>query len=421
MRVSGYTSLTIALALLLTAANAAWSQTNYSPAELDELLAPIALYPDPLLAQILPAATHQDQLSLASNFVSSYGTASIANQPWDASVKAVANYPSVLSMMVDSPDWTTAVGQAYVNQPDAVMKSIQRLRAKAKLNGYLSSNSYETVSSSNGYISIVPAQPQYIYVPTYSPGVVYTTPAPNYTGTAIAFGVGLLIGAWLNNAIDWNNHRVYYHGWNGGGWIGRSRPFVQSNIRQYNRPSTVNRNITRRAIPPSYRRDLQRSAGTYRTPGLVTPAVRPPAPGLRPAPTPGAAPPRTPGAGPSVRPAPTPVPAPVPRPTPAPTPRPTPRPGPRVVPPTPTTPSAPVVKPGTIPGRPSVGRPVAPPTPRTGVTRPAPRPTPRVTQPAPRSAAPSVGRRVAPPAPRTAPRTAPAGAGKGLGRTLPKR
>lgn len=274
-------SVILTIALLITASVATWSQTgSYTPAELDELLGPIALYPDPLLAQVLPAATYPDELQEAYGF-----QGSIDSQPWSVSVKAVAHYPDVLRMMATNLDWTTAVGQAYVNQPDDVMRSIQRLRAKARSLGYLSSNSYQTVAVSNGYIAIDPLQPQYIYVPTYNPGVVYVEQRPSYGPALIAFGVGLLIGAWLNNDIDWHHHRVYYHGWHGGGWVGRSRPHVRVNNRTYvnpawgNRAAPVNRDVRTRNIT-TYRRDVKRNTGKFTPPGLVAP--HPGAPTTRP-------------------------------------------------------------------------------------------------------------------------------------------
>jgi hypothetical protein len=276
-------TLLFSLSLLMAASVAAWSQetANFSPAELDELFAPIALYSDPLLAQILPAATYPDQLDAASDLIiQQRGPQMIDDQAWDVSVKSVAHYPSVLRLMVDSPDWTASVGQAYFNQPDDVMSSIQRLRGKARLMGYLNSNSYQTVAYSGGYTSIVPAQAQYMYVPTYDPQVVYVTRRPSYGAEAISFGLGMLIGAWLNNAIDWNHNRVYNHGWNGGGWVGRSRSYVQTNNQYYaGRPVTVNRNMRARDIS-GYRQNLQSGAGTFRTPGLNRQMS--PAPTLRP-------------------------------------------------------------------------------------------------------------------------------------------
>ena len=104
----------------------------FSPEQLDNLLAPIALYPDPLLAQVLLAATFVDQVDEAARWMRAYNnTNAIDDQPWDVSVKAVAHYPSVLYMMSDQIDWTASVGQAYVYQSTDVMTSIQRLRALA--------------------------------------------------------------------------------------------------------------------------------------------------------------------------------------------------------------------------------------------------------------------------------------------------
>lgn len=290
MRYALYTGVIVAL---MAMASAAWSQA-FSQADLDELLGPIALYPDPLLAQVLPAATFPDQLKAANDLVQSGGSATIESQPWDVSVKSVAHYPDVLNMMATNTDWTIALGQAFVNQPQDVTSSIQRLRGKAQLMGYLSSNSQQQVTSSNNYISIVPAQPQYIYVPTYNPAVVYATPSTDYAGIGIAFGVGLLIGSWLNNSFDWGHHRVYYHGWHGGGWIGRSRPFVNVHNRTFvnnkwvNRSAPVNRGVRNKNIG-GFRRDLGRNPGSFTPPGLVRPGMPTTRPGI-------------PGAGPGTRP-----------------------------------------------------------------------------------------------------------------------
>src|SRR5271170_5225344 len=98
-------------------------------AELDQLLGPIALYPDPLIAQILPASTLPTQIVLADRYVSDGGDPNqVDQQPWDASVQALARYPEVLKWLDDNLGWTTALGQAFLNQPQAVMESIQRLR-----------------------------------------------------------------------------------------------------------------------------------------------------------------------------------------------------------------------------------------------------------------------------------------------------
>jgi hypothetical protein len=111
---------------------------RFTDQELDELLGPIALYPDPLLAQVVPASTFIDQITEAYNLLGGKTDDNlIQQQNWDISVKSVAHYPQVLEMMATQTDWTTALGQAYVNQSTDVMKSVQRLRAEAKNAGAL--------------------------------------------------------------------------------------------------------------------------------------------------------------------------------------------------------------------------------------------------------------------------------------------
>ncbi len=248
---------------------------KFSDDELDELLSPIALYPDPLLAQILPAATFLDQIDEAQRTLNGKSDDNlIAKQKWDVSVMAVAHYPQVLQMMDQKEDWTTALGQAYVNQPGDVEKSIQRLRAEAQGAGSLASNDKVTVAetSSNGQpaITIVPAQPQVIYVPQYDPQVVYVQQSGPSTGAVIAsslisFGTGLAIGAWLNRDWRWYGGGPYYHGWNGGGWVGVNRSqvnvnvnrnvYINNNFQNVN----VNRNINNRNIN-NYRTNLNRDS-----------------------------------------------------------------------------------------------------------------------------------------------------------------
>jgi len=224
---------------------------NYSPDQLDNLLAPIALYPDPLLAQVLPAATFVDQIDEASRYVRSYGQNGVDDQDWDVSVKAVAHYPAVLDMMADKIDWTTALGQAYVNQSTDVMISVQRLRRLASDQGNLVTNQQQQVIVQPSYIQIWPAQPQYVYVPVYNPAYVYyRRPSPG--AFFITFGTGFIIGAWLNRDCDWGGRRVYYTGWNGGGWIGRSRGYVHIHNTVYvnNRYTniTINRTVVNRRV-----------------------------------------------------------------------------------------------------------------------------------------------------------------------------
>lgn len=206
--------------------------TYFSSEQLENLVAPIALYPDPLLAQVLLAATFPDQIDEAARTVRAYGAGyAVDSAPWDVSVKAVAHYPTVLSMMADKIDWTTSLGQAYVNQSSDVMDAVQRLRRQARSHGYLVSSPQQQIVDTDGYLYIYPEQPEYIYVPYYDPAIIFGAYPGYYVGSAIWFGTGFLIGSWLNHDCDWGHHRVFYHGWGVGGpvWVTRSRPHVHLN------------------------------------------------------------------------------------------------------------------------------------------------------------------------------------------------
>jgi hypothetical protein len=183
---------------------------NYQPLsdqQLDQLLGPIALYPDPLIAQILPASTLPTEIVLADRYVSGGGDPNqIAAQPWDASVQAVAHYPNVLKWLDDNLNWTTELGQAFINQQPDVMNSIQRLRASAQNLGNLQTTQQQQVIDDGGDIEIVPANPDEIYVPIYQPDTVYYQSAIG--APFITFGVGFGIGAWLNCDFDWGHRNL---------------------------------------------------------------------------------------------------------------------------------------------------------------------------------------------------------------------
>lgn len=230
---------------------------NFSPEQLDNLLSPIALYPDPLLAQVFIASTFPDQIEEAARYVRAYGQNGVDDQDWDVSVKAVAHYPTVVGMMADKIDWTTSLGQAYVNQSTDVASSVQRLRHLARNAGNLASTPQQEVLEQDNYIAINPYQPQYIYVPVYDPAIIYYRRP--YYGPAITFGVAYPIGAWLNMGFRWGYGGgwggVYYTAWRPGGWgagcwncawIGRSRSriVIQNNVYINNRYTTINVNRT---------------------------------------------------------------------------------------------------------------------------------------------------------------------------------
>jgi hypothetical protein len=204
------------------------AEDTFSADQLDNLLAPVALYPDPLLAQLLVAATYPDEIDQAARVLrADPDPAGIDAEPWDVSVKAVAHYSEVLSMMDDSLDWTTALGQAYAWQPEDVMASIQRLRAQARAVGNLETEPQQEVADDGGNIEIWPAEPDDIYVPVYDPDVVYFG-SGGAIGGVETFGPACLIGVWLNRDFDWRHRKIYYHGWDHGPlWVTRARPHVQ--------------------------------------------------------------------------------------------------------------------------------------------------------------------------------------------------
>jgi hypothetical protein len=179
-----------------------------SSGELDQILQPIALYPDPLIAQILPSATLPSEVVMADRYVSGGGDPNLIDQqPWDPSVRALARYPAVLKWMDDNLAWTTALGQAFLSQQQDVMNSIQRLRAQAQSLGNLQNTPQENIVTDNGEIEILPADPQIIYVPVYQPDLVYYQ-RWSHGSPFISFGVGFSLGAWLNLDFDWHNHHL---------------------------------------------------------------------------------------------------------------------------------------------------------------------------------------------------------------------
>ena len=187
--------------------------------ELSQLLAPIALYPDALIALILPASTVPSDVVMGARYVAGNGDpTAVGGQPWDDSVKSLTRYPDVLSWMDQNLDWTASVGEAFINQPADVMNAVQALRAQARAAGSLVDTPEQKVVVEEEYIRIVPADPEIIYVPQYDPQVVYVE---SYTPSIISFGVGFAVGSWLNYDFDWRRRCVYrgnWRGWNHNDW-----------------------------------------------------------------------------------------------------------------------------------------------------------------------------------------------------------
>ena len=206
--------------------------------QLEQLVAPIALYPDTLVAQVLAAATYPDQVVDADHWRQAQGYASpdqIAGgadaQRWDPSVKALTAFPQVLGEMDQNFRWTVALGNAYYNQPQDVLDVVQVMRQRAQAAGNLQSTPQEGMSYDQGYIQLAPPDPQTVYVPSYNPWTVYGDPVQPYRGFSllsslgsflgsnpIQYGLGIAMSAfsrtnfgWLGWGLDWLTHSVLFH------------------------------------------------------------------------------------------------------------------------------------------------------------------------------------------------------------------
>jgi hypothetical protein len=239
--------------------------------QIDSLVAPIALYPDALVAQVLAASTYPNEVVEADQWLKDHsslqGSAlaeAVNQQTWDPSVQALTQFPSVLDQMANNLSWTSALGDAFYNQQADVMAAVQRLRAQAKAAGNLKSTSQMTVTQPNPQtIVIQPANPQVVYVPTYSPTVVYGTPyyPPGYsTGAVVAtglisFGVGFAVGAAMSGGCcgwGWNNWNSNWHGgtvvYNRNTYVSRSNVYANGNRYRngaYTRPTPYGSNVNR--------------------------------------------------------------------------------------------------------------------------------------------------------------------------------
>ncbi|HXR06661.1 MAG TPA: DUF3300 domain-containing protein [Candidatus Acidoferrum sp.] len=241
----------------------------FSDDTLDQMLRPIALYPDPLLAEIFTAATMPEQIVMADRYVNGGGDlGQIAAQPWDASVQALAHYPTVLKWLDDNLAWTTEVGQAFLNQQQDVMASIQRLRLLAQGEGNLQSTPQENVVTDEGIVEIEPANPEVIYVPIYPWDSIYYNP-----GVYCSFGVAFPIGIWLRHDWDWRNHHVITwgpgHARPGNWWTQAPRNRVAPRgVTVWHGPSRTTAGVGRSV-------DRGWSADTFRAARTTTPAPAP--------------------------------------------------------------------------------------------------------------------------------------------------
>ncbi|HRY49451.1 MAG TPA: DUF3300 domain-containing protein, partial [Candidatus Paceibacterota bacterium] len=303
-------------------------------ADLENLVAPIALYPDPLIATILPASVYPLEIVQAARFVKDTNNlAKLDQQPWDENVKAAARVPEVIQKMNEDLQWTISLGEAFLAQDKELMDAIQVLRGKAQKAKTLQTTPQQIVTVTNiivektieqqvvvvtnTVVQIQPSNPEVIYVPQYNPTVVYAPP-PTYVydpyAPLVTFGVGMAVGAIIANNCDWHYGGVYvgHHGfvaWGGGGYHGDVDIDINNN---YNRNVNVNNprptpysgtrpsNTGAAATQPKWQPDQNRlrssgaggtSASTLEARGWSSGTPRPstqPAAGARPAPSTGA-------------------------------------------------------------------------------------------------------------------------------------
>jgi hypothetical protein len=217
--------------------------------QLEQLVAPIALYPDPLVAQVLTASTYPAQIADADHWrqAQAYApqeqiAAGADAQNWDPSVKALTAFPQVLAEMDRNMRWTTDLGNAYFNQPQDILQAVQVMRQRAQAAGNLQNTPQETVSYDQGNIEVAPANPQVVYVPAYNPWVVYGQPVSPYPGFSLLGAIGSFVGAALGASYGaspvsfglgilmtaFNRTPFGFIGW-GLSWLAQAVLFHQSN------------------------------------------------------------------------------------------------------------------------------------------------------------------------------------------------
>ena len=308
MKTQSLAALALAMAASLVAAQqqAAPPPAAAAPrsaAELEKLVAPIALYADPLLATVLPASAYPLEIVQAARFAANTNNlAKLDEQPWDVNVKAVARLPDLLKKMNDELAWTIELGEAFLTQEKEVFEAVQRLRARAQEKGTLRSTPQQTVVVTNvvvervveqrttvvtnTVVQIQPANPEVVYVPYYNPSYVYYPP-PTYVydpyAPLVAFGVGVAVGAIIWNDCDWHHGGVYvgHHGavvWGHGDYhrgdvdVDVDRNVTVDNARRGERPA-AGQPSARPAAPQKWQPDQSRlrasstlgAAGTART------------------------------------------------------------------------------------------------------------------------------------------------------------
>jgi len=261
---NSFRRLTLSVLFVVTALciRSSDSRAQETADQLQQLVAPIALYPDPLLAEVLAASTYPDQVDAAENWLTQNASLTtdqvadaVGRMDWDDSVKSLTEFPTVLSNMAQNLSWTSALGDAYYNQPDDVMDAVQTLRQRAVQAGTLQSNAQIHLSNENGLIVIESVSSDIVSIPDYDCWVVYGSPIipwPNYVfaprivrGPGIFWNVSVHIGGawthvnwgWRNWKFDWHERRVVFN----------RRPYVSHSL------TVINRRLVSRPRGPEVR------------------------------------------------------------------------------------------------------------------------------------------------------------------------
>lgn len=228
-----------------------------TPDQLDQLVAPVALYPDELVAEVLAAATYPTDVVEADRWMQTHsqlqGDAladAVNAEPWASSVKALAQFPSVLAMMDKNLSWTTSLGGAYMRDSQSLMNAVQEMRARAEQAGNLKSTPQEMVTNDDQAIDVEPTDPDVVYVPEYDPWLCYGAPVVFYPGwvpvsglfldgPGIFFGFGIGVGLFGDYDWGWNHWRP---DWRGHGVYFNQRPYASHDLTfDQHRPVTFNR------------------------------------------------------------------------------------------------------------------------------------------------------------------------------------
>jgi hypothetical protein len=241
-----------------------------TPEQLQQLVAPIALYPDSLVAQILTAAANSIEIVEADRWMQAHSdlqgeelAAEVNKQSWDPSVKALTEFPAVLANLDKNLPWTSALGDTYMSQPQALMAAVQAMRQRAEAAGNLNSTEQEDVTTQGQAITIEPADPEMVYVPEYDPWQAYGEPVPIWPGwypysglyldgPGIAFGLGF--GLWFFGGYEWG-----WHHWRSD-WHHRTV--------DYHHSPYMARSHTLVAGNTFFHENLAHAPGTYNTSGL---------------------------------------------------------------------------------------------------------------------------------------------------------